>query len=1502
MKSLTFTTRAIASKAGNNALLCILFILGMFSASPLMAQCPLPCGNTQLSVNGNCEAEINPATILTGNMDATCVYRVIITDLDDNLIAETEPFGGLMVHPTISISDGTNFKASVAYTDANGDEFSCWSFLTLEDKLAPAVFCFDDITVACTQSHSDDLMTTNSQCQNAIDTLDLNPAAGLIDLEFEVDNDASPWEMISSASLDLGVRYSGTDGDFDLDLTGPDGQTYAASFTLADSIDLSEVEGVLATEVNISSLEGIQTLDIAMDGVWTLSIMSGDIASINSAVLCLESTSLFIESPEIMDNCSGASIEFVSDFLNDVECEGQFDPICAYERVISYRTVDGSGNYSAACNFTICYNKPSVSSAEFVFPANVELSCQLDDTNGDNIPDFNFSAWDLNQNGYPDPSDAGVGYPSIDGIALVPGEENLCKLSVAYTDNVIDVCPGGGSYKVLRTWTILDWCEGTSRTWVQTIKVTDDQPPFLVCPADTLTFEAAGFSCLANVTFSPLDSLDKTKVQFLYDCSDVTFQVEYLTADDRDVDDVDQPFIPATNNNDGTFTAVGIPADTFWVKYIATDNCGNVSECRFEAFVKDNGAPYAICDQFTAVALSEDGWARAEAISFDDGSYDACTEDVTFQVRRATTPCSSLFDYDRNDTQFGDYVQFCCADASEEYVQVILLVTDASGNTNSCMVNVEVQDKFGPTVTCPEENITINCNQYDEDTLYGTPNSPTVTDNCIDNIVPEYEDNVNIDDFCETGTITRRWYYTVGENRIYLDDCTQRITINSDFNGIINFPNDIDVDCSDVSTTVSGPTVGGVHVSDYVGCANLAYAFEDQRFYNVDGLCFKIIRTHTVIDWCTYVPNSGSNAGYYVDIQVIKVSNSAPPSIQECADEISQSLDDETCMNNVRLNVPWGYDDCLDAPILPHDMAYNVVSNGQIVEEVASISTTDGTITLQPLPKGTHTANFFIYNSCNNPPATCSLEIVVTETDTIPPVPYCFGGITTVLMNQTGESLPSVEIWASDFNIGATDNCTDSNDLVFTFEDGSQFLELGCQDEGIMTIAIYVTDECGNSEFCETSISIQANGLICDTVVVDSTDYDPNNSRFSVAGSIFTEKQEMIQDVEVVLNNMNSGINDSHETNNQGHYLFDDVLASDNYMLEAANDKDYLNGVSTLDLVLIQRHILGIGDLDSPYKIIAADANNSQTVSALDLIELRKLILGIYDELPSNNSWRFVDSDFVFVDSTSPWPFTESISFNEMTEDLMSNDFIAVKIGDVNNNVVVPGYATSQVTSRNASKVSVENVSFKKGDIVSVPMSSNFDDATGLQFALNYDFHMLEFTGFSSDKFALSKNNYRERSPGMVLFSWNDVKNVDFNNALNIEFRAIKDGELVNASMIFVDEVLNGEIYNNENEVSRLSLEIEGQVEAIDRLRLLQNKPNPFSDLTNIGFYLPTAGKATISILDLSGKLIYKHEGEFNKGFNELGINSNDIKANGLLYYQLDTEFGSETKKMLLIK
>jgi hypothetical protein len=132
------------------------------------------------------------------------------------------------------------------------------------------------------------------------------------------------------------------------------------------------------------------------------------------------------------------------------------------------------------------------------------------------------------------------------------------------------------------------------------------------------------------------------------------------------------------------------------------------------------------------------------------------------------------------------------------------------------------------------------------------------------------------------------------------------------------------------------------------------------------------------------------------------------------------------------------------------------------------------------------------------------------------------------------------------------------------------------------------------------------------------------------------------------------------------------VPIGEDFVITPEKDTLPLNGVSTFDLVLIRRHILGADTLDSPYKIIAADINKSGAVSTFDIVEIRKLILVINTSFPNNTSWRFVDASYVFPNPSNPFaePFPESIFVNDLINDELDVNFVAIKIGDVNNSVV----------------------------------------------------------------------------------------------------------------------------------------------------------------------------------------------------------------------------------------
>jgi hypothetical protein len=90
--------------------------------------------------------------------------------------------------------------------------------------------------------------------------------------------------------------------------------------------------------------------------------------------------------------------------------------------------------------------------------------------------------------------------------------------------------------------------------------------------------------------------------------------------------------------------------------------------------------------------------------------------------------------------------------------------------------------------------------------------------------------------------------------------------------------------------------------------------------------------------------------------------------------------------------------------------------------------------------------------------------------------------------------------------------------------------------------------------------------------------------------------------------------------------------------------------------------------------------------------------------------------------------------------------------------------------------------------------------------------------------------------------------------------------------------------------------------ENTDQIDLFQNQPNPFKNETLIGFYLPEAMSATLVIYDISGKEIKRIAGDYAKGYNSFVINRSELNATGFLLYQLQTEKGSMTKRMILME
>ena len=73
-------------------------------------------------------------------------------------------------------------------------------------------------------------------------------------------------------------------------------------------------------------------------------------------------------------------------------------------------------------------------------------------------------------------------------------------------------------------------------------------------------------------------------------------------------------------------------------------------------------------------------------------------------------------------------------------------------------------------------------------------------------------------------------------------------------------------------------------------------------------------------------------------------------------------------------------------------------------------------------------------------------------------------------------------------------------------------------------------------------------------------------------------------------------------------------------------------------------------------------------------------------------------------------------------------------------------------------------------------------------------------------------------------------------------------------------------------------------------------------DKTLIGFHLPEAAKATLTVYDESGRVLFTQKGDFAKGYNHFTLERELVPTVGLLYYKVETSTDSATKKMTQTK
>lgn len=436
------------------------------------------------------------------------------------------------------------------------------------------------------------------------------------------------------------------------------------------------------------------------------------------------------------------------------------------------------------------------------------------------------------------------------------------------------------------------------------------------------------------------------------------------------------------------------------VSLLVQDQSGRTASCPATVVVEDIFAPTALCRD-TIIYLNNSGVAQLNAQQIDDGSFDNCSA-INLSINGAST------------------INYNCNQVGTNSVQ--LTVTDAFGNINQCIANVQVLDTIDPIADCIAPN-----------TL-----EVYLDSNCFA-IVPATAFNNNSNDNCPNNL-----NYTVNGspnalfNASNLGNTPITLTVN-DASGrtstcmtTINVYDTIlpQILCRPDTLYLTSGTVtlmpNRINDNSYDNCSSPTLTVNGQSSLSFD--CSQL-GTNAVT-----LIGTDSNGNIDSCSTTVTIIDAAPP-LASCQFTTTIALDSTT--NQAVLN-----------PLLVDNNSSDncIISTYEVSQDTFDCSHINQTNTIQ-----------LVVTDQSGNSDTCSSQIIVE--DTITPIAQCIGADT---LYYTGVTL---NITANDIDAGSFDNC------------GIQSITINqdtfnCPDIGRNLITLTVIDSSGNTGTCTADIYV----------------------------------------------------------------------------------------------------------------------------------------------------------------------------------------------------------------------------------------------------------------------------------------------------------------------------------------------------------------------------------------------------------------------------------------------
>ena len=682
---------------------------------------------------------------------------------------------------TFTVPDIGLNNVDVVVTSDSGISSMCVAIVNVIENMdgGQAIFCPDDVTIEC----GEDTSPVNTGTATAVSICDPNPMITFTD---SVEETCGNTQIITRTWF--AEDSCGNDIDSCIQIITTE-DTVAPTVVCPENIIVDTDDGQCTALVNFDLMEADDCGDITINVINGLP--SGSDFPIGTTINQLE----------IVDGCGNIT---ECSFTVTVENTTIPEAICQNITVqldasgmVTITAVDVTGGAGTVCSSTNATIDIDTFDCSNIGDNNVILTVVDSDGNEDSCT----AVVSVEDTILPEAICAPItieldemGIAILTGSMIDGGSTDNCGI-VSYDASVTSFdCTMVGDNTV--TLTVTD-SSGNSSSCDAIVTVVDTIIPTAICQNITVELDADG---LATIEASEIDngSFDN--------CGNVTVELDITTFNCDNI---------GTND----------------VVLLVTDDSGNTSECEAVVTVVDNLAPIAICANIT-IALDEDYMAEIEAFEVDGGSTDNC-EIVSMEIDVTTFNCSNVgdnnvvltlidgsgnvsectaivtvtegvfapnavcqnvtvtlgedgtgtvtpSDFDNGSTGIRCFDglsisqdMFDCDDIGETN-QVLFTVTNAAGDTDSCVAFVNVIDGLAPEVVCPEDQTVTSINGPYELPDYFALGEAIATDNCT-NPVTVYEQTPIPGTLLDAGThiIT----ITVQDGNGFEAECSFELTV-----------------------------------------------------------------------------------------------------------------------------------------------------------------------------------------------------------------------------------------------------------------------------------------------------------------------------------------------------------------------------------------------------------------------------------------------------------------------------------------------------------------------------------------------------------------------------------------------------------------------------------------------------------------------------------------------------------------------------------------------------